>query len=87
MAASAIYYGEGFSIASEILKLGVAGGLVEKSGSWYSYNDTRIAQGEAAAITYLKDNPSIIAELREKIASLGGESFAEVGAEPELMDA
>ena len=52
-----IMYGEGISKLGEILDLGVKEGIVEKSGSWFSYNSERIGQGRENAKTYLKENP------------------------------
>jgi recombination protein RecA len=58
-----IMYGEGISKIGEILDLGVKAGIVEKSGSWFSYDSIRIGQGRENAKTYLKENP----EVREKL--------------------
>ncbi len=52
-----IMYGEGVSKAGELLDLGVKAGIVEKSGSWFSYDSERIGQGRENAKNYLKDNP------------------------------
>ena len=54
-----IMYGEGVSKMGEILDLGVKAGLVDKSGSWFSYDSTRIGQGRENAKTFLKENPEI----------------------------
>src|SRR5579863_2181793 len=66
-----ILYGEGISRAGEIIELGVAHNLVEKSGAWYSYKGKKIAQGKEGARDYLKQNPEIAAEIeagiREKL--------------------
>jgi len=58
-----ILYGEGTSYEGELLELGVANGLVEKSGAWFSYGGERIGQGKENARQYLKDNPSVAKEL------------------------
>jgi recombination protein RecA len=58
-----IIYGEGISKEGDLIDLGVAQGLVEKSGSWYSYKSDRIGQGRENARQFLKDNP----DLREKL--------------------
>jgi recombination protein RecA len=58
-----IIYGEGISKEGDLIDLGVAQGLVEKSGSWYSYKGDRIGQGRENARQFLKDNP----DLREKL--------------------
>ncbi len=52
-----LIHGEGVSLESELVDLGAANGLVEKSGSWYGYAGTRIGQGREQARQYLKDNP------------------------------
>jgi len=54
-----IMYGEGVSKMGEILDLGAKAGIVEKSGSWFSYDSIRIGQGRENAKTYLKENPEI----------------------------
>ncbi|MBP1617612.1 MAG: Protein recA [Bacteroidetes bacterium] len=58
-----IMYGEGISKSGEIIDLGSELGIVKKSGSWYSYNDTKIAQGRDAAKQVVKDNPELAEEL------------------------
>lgn len=58
-----IIYGEGISKLGEILDIAVDLDLVGKSGSWYSYNDTKIAQGRTGAIEFLRDNPEMADEL------------------------
>jgi len=62
-----IMYGEGVSKLGEILDLGVKAGLVEKSGSWFSYDSIRIGQGRENAKTYLKDNPEMAARIENAI--------------------
>jgi len=62
-----ILYGEGTSREGEIVELGVIHKLVEKSGSWYSYNGERIGQGKDNAREYLKANPQIAEEIEAKI--------------------
>ena len=68
-----IMYGEGVSKVGEILDLGVKAGLVEKSGSWFSYDSVRIGQGRENSKTYLRDNPDVAARLEKAIR---GESAA-----------
>jgi recombination protein RecA len=58
-----ILYGAGISRNGEVIDIGVAQGFVEKSGSWFSYNDERIGQGKENARQYLKDNPEVAARL------------------------
>ncbi len=62
-----IMFGEGISKSGEILDLGVEYGIIKKSGSWFSYGDTKLAQGRDAAKTVIKDNPELAAELEAKI--------------------
>lgn len=62
-----ILYGEGISRLGEVVDLGVTCNLIDKSGSWYSYNGTRIGQGKENARQYLKENSQIAAEIEGKI--------------------
>jgi recombination protein RecA len=62
-----IMFGEGISKVGEILDLGVEYGIVKKSGSWYSYGETRLAQGRDAAKNVFKDNPELAVEIEAKI--------------------
>ncbi|MCC2625112.1 MAG: recA [Burkholderiales bacterium] len=65
-----ILYGEGISRNGELIELGVLNNLVEKSGSWYSYNGQKIGQGKENAKDYLKDNPQVANEIEAKIRSI-----------------
>ncbi|HBK56490.1 MAG TPA: DNA recombination/repair protein RecA, partial [Xanthomonadales bacterium] len=62
-----ILYGEGISRHGELIDMGVAAKLVEKSGAWYSYGDERIGQGKENARQWLKDNPAAAADLEAKL--------------------
>jgi len=62
-----IMYGEGISKIGEIIDLGVKGGIVEKSGSWFSYNSTRIGQGRENVREFLKKNPDIANEIEKAV--------------------
>ncbi len=62
-----ILYGEGISHEGEIIDLGVANGVVDKSGAWYSYGKQRIGQGKDKVRTFLKENPKLAAEIDGKI--------------------
>lgn len=62
-----IMFGEGISKVGEILDVGVEKGIVQKSGSWYSYNDSKLGQGRDAVKDLLKDNPELAEELEEAI--------------------
>ena len=64
-----IIYGQGISKEGEILDRSVELGLIKKSGSWFEYNGTKIAQGRDAAKAYLKDNEDVAKDLLEKIKS------------------
>ena len=70
-----IVYGKGISKSGNILDLGINLGLVEKSGSWFGYNGTRIGQGRENAKKYLEDNPEIMNEIEEKIRNNFNEAF------------
>ena len=67
-----IMYGEGISKTGELLDLGVSAGLVEKSGSWFSYGTQRIGQGRENAKTFMQENPEIANELETAIRSNAG---------------
>ncbi len=62
-----IMYGEGISRSGEIIDLGVEYGIIKKSGSWFSYGDTKLAQGRDATKKLIESNPELAAELEEKI--------------------
>ena len=62
-----ILFGEGICRVGEIVDLGVEYGILEKSGSWFSYNGSKLAQGKEAAKKVLKDNPELCEELTAKI--------------------
>ncbi|MEM1173167.1 MAG: recombinase RecA [Pseudomonadota bacterium] len=62
-----ILYGEGISREGEIIELGVAHGLIDKAGSWYSYGSDRIGQGKENVREYLKTNPETAQEIEAKI--------------------
>jgi len=62
-----IMYGQGISKVGEILDLGVEYGVVKKSGSWFSYGDTKLGQGRDAVKSLIKDNPELAEELEGKI--------------------
>ncbi len=70
-----IMYGEGISKTGELLDLGVKAGVVEKSGSWYSYGDERIGQGRENAKTFLKENKRVALEIEDRIRAAHGLDF------------
>jgi recombination protein RecA len=67
-----IMYGEGVSKRGELIDLGVKAGVVEKSGSWFSYDSQRIGQGRENAKGFLKDNPDIAAKIELAIRQNSG---------------
>src|SRR5262249_25268649 len=67
-----IMYGEGVSKRGELIDLGIQAGVVEKSGSWFSYDGQRIGQGRENAKQYLKDNPSVADAIEHAIRSNAG---------------
>ncbi len=67
-----IMYGEGVSKRGELLDLGIQAGVVEKSGSWFSYDGQRIGQGRENAKTYLKDNPATADAIERAIRANAG---------------
>lgn len=62
-----IMFGEGISRASELIDLGVEYGFIKKSGSWFSYGDTKLAQGRESVKQLIKDNPDLASEIETKI--------------------
>ena len=62
-----IMFGEGISKVGEIVTLGVDFDIIKKNGSWYSYGDTKLGQGDAAVKELLKDNPELCDEIEAKI--------------------
>lgn len=67
-----IMYGEGISKMGEIIDLGIAAGVVEKSGAWFSYNGEKIGQGRENARKFLKENPAISNEIERTIRANAG---------------
>ena len=78
-----IMYGEGISKIGEILDLGVKAGIVEKSGSWFSYDSIRIGQGRENAKTYLKENPEVCDKLEAAIRGRTDEVAEEMMTGPD----
>jgi len=68
-----LIFGEGISKVGEIIDLGVDYGVIKKSGSWFSYGETKLAQGREAVKQLLNDNPELAEELENKIrAAIAG---------------
>ena len=76
-----IMYGEGISKTGELLDLGVKADVVEKSGSWFSYNSERLGQGRENAKLFLIENPEIADQIEEAIRENAG-LVADVISEP-----
>jgi recombination protein RecA len=62
-----LMFNEGISRVGELIDMGVENGILAKSGSWYSYEGTKLAQGRDAAKNVLRDNPDLAAEIEEKL--------------------
>ncbi len=75
-----LVYGEGISKTGDLLDLGVLHGVVDKSGSWYSYQEERIGQGRENAKKFLKEHPEILSSIENKLRLAFG--MAPVGEEP-----
>ena len=67
-----IMYGEGISKVGELVDLGVAAGVVEKSGAWISYEGQRIGQGRENAKQFLRDNPDVAGSIEAKVRANAG---------------
>ena len=72
-----IVYGEGISKAGNILDMAVNMDIIEKSGSWFSYNGERIGQGRENVKRYLKENPDLLAEVEDKVRANFAKAFEE----------
>jgi len=85
-----ILYGEGISKVGELIDLGVAADIVEKSGAWYSYNSQRLGQGRENAKQFLRDNPAIAQEieasLRQNVGLIAEQFLKNSDPEPEEED-
>ncbi len=83
-----IMYGEGISKMGELLDLGVKAGVVNKSGSWFSYGDERIGQGRENAKAFLRDHGRIALEIEDKIRASHGLDFdMPQGGEEDILEA
>ena len=81
-----VMYGEGISKTGELLDIGVEANIIEKSGSWYSYNNERIGQGRENVKQYFSEHPEIYKELYKKVREalgLGGPKTETAEPEPE----
>jgi recombination protein RecA len=82
-----IHYGAGISRNAEIIDLGVANNLVEKSGAWYAYKGDKIGQGKKNAVAFLAENPAIAAEIEGKLRELLLAKPGKAGADSGSRDA
>jgi len=82
-----IMYGSGISKTGELLDLGVKAGIVEKSGTWFSYGDTRIGQGRENAKAFFAENPEIADTIEQAIRANAGLVSGAMLAEPERAGA
>ena len=76
-----IIYGKGINKSGEIMDIGVSLGIIEKGGSWFSYEGTRLGQGRDNALKFLESNPEMFAEIEEKIRLKFAEGETEGEAE------
>ncbi len=81
-----IMYGEGISKVGELVDIGVKAGVVEKSGSWYSYKDERIGQGRENAKSFLKQNPSVALDIEDRIRAANGLDFTAKTEDGPVLD-
>ena len=82
-----IMYGEGISKSGELVDLGVDTGILKKSGSWFSYGDTRLAQGRDATKQLMIDNPELAEEIEKKIMEkISGSDYVPSSKEEEEKD-
>jgi recombination protein RecA len=79
-----IIYGEGISLEGDLVDCGIEYGLIEKSGTWYSYNGERVGQGRENVKKLLKENKEIAATLDREIRKRAGLTFE--GEEPEKVE-
>ena len=85
-----IMYGEGISKAGELIDLGLTAGVVEKSGTWFSYDSQRLGQGRENAKMFLKSNPDIAAKIettiRQNAGLIADRLEGDVGSTPEAPE-
>lgn len=79
-----IMYGSGISKLGEIIDLGVKLEIIDKSGAWFSYNDTRIGQGRENVKQFLRDNPAMADEIESKIRQMSSQLAGNILQEEEM---
>ncbi|MCS7042967.1 MAG: recombinase RecA [Bryobacteraceae bacterium] len=82
-----ILYGEGISVTGDLLDTAVNLNIVDKSGSWYSYNGERIGQGRENAKQFLKDHPDVMAQLDAQVRAALGLAHPQPNAQPQAAPA
>jgi recombination protein RecA len=82
-----IMYGEGISKTGELVDLGVKAGIVEKSGSWFSYDGSRIGQGRENSKAFLRENPQVAGAIEKAIRQNAGLLVDRMLARPDGDDA
>ncbi|MEM7278131.1 MAG: recombinase RecA [Pseudomonadota bacterium] len=87
MAEFEILYGEGISREGELIDLGVANSIVDKSGSWYSYNGDRIGQGKENVRKFLLENPEMAADIEARVRAILLPEIDEAAEEADLKEA
>ena len=78
-----ILFGRGISRSGDVLDLGVAANIVDKSGAWYSYNGERLGQGRDNTRTFLEEHPELLAEIENKLLEMHGLKRGDAPAEAE----
>jgi recombination protein RecA len=81
-----VVYGRGISREGDVLDLAVEANIVEKSGTWYSYNGERLGQGRENAKNFLREHPEILADAEAKIRQVHNISPVASSPEPALVD-
>ncbi|MCB9230284.1 MAG: recombinase RecA [Bacteroidia bacterium] len=79
-----IMYGEGISKAGEVVDMATELNIVQKSGSWYSYNGDKLGQGRDAVVKLIKDNPELMEEIEDKVLAAKGVLQGQTEAEPAM---
>jgi recombination protein RecA len=80
-----ILFGEGISFEGDLIELGVASGIVTKTGSWYSFGEERIGQGKDNARMFLKENKDVRKKIEESVRTHYGLPIPAAGAKPERV--
>lgn len=82
-----IMFGQGISRTGEVVDLGVEMGIIQKSGAWFSYDGSKIGQGRDNAKVFLKDNPTVMKEIEEKIKAECAKTYIAKSGKDEPADA